>query len=272
MGISYSFMDDCTYGAEDINKVFSKLTTEGVSLFNYSDGDNPLISLNDAVSSYITPGIESYNFDACKVVYDENSETFSISAGNAFMSDGSIVTIDDEGYDITEYIDAIRLEAHATVYVCFYRNVPDNSIDVICSVSRDYYDDALSVKLCSIFHNTVTDARTYAKTKVVPVSSNVYETITIETLDPLPGIERSTPCKYNIVYSGAKYIFFNNKLLEIQHIHNADKTELTYETFIYDGKEYMVAFNYDNGFLEVWHYSNETYGFETYRYSNVLLF
>ena len=40
MSVIYSFMDDSVYGADDINKTFSKLTTQGVSLFKYNNGDN----------------------------------------------------------------------------------------------------------------------------------------------------------------------------------------------------------------------------------------
>ena len=57
MSIKCSFMDNQIYGAEDINLIFSKLTMQGISLFAYDDGDNPLLSLNQAVASFVNPGV-----------------------------------------------------------------------------------------------------------------------------------------------------------------------------------------------------------------------
>ena len=124
MSIIYGFMDNCLYGADDINQTFSKLTTQGVSLFNYTDGDNPLVSLNNAVSAHTMPGVEMYNTNACKVIYDTENEKFFISPGNAFMIDGSTITVDSEEYDITERVLEQRKSGIGDIWVCFNRNFP----------------------------------------------------------------------------------------------------------------------------------------------------
>ena len=124
MGFSCSFMDNKSYGADDINLILSKLTTQGISLFKYADGDNPLIALNDAVNSFTGPGIEYYNPSSCMLEYlaptEENAYAqFRILPGNAFMYDGSIITIDENGYDISDEVIKIRQSRTDDIYVYF---------------------------------------------------------------------------------------------------------------------------------------------------------
>ena len=70
MSLKKSFMDNEIYGADDINFALSRLTTQGVSLFKYNDGDNPLVSLNNALAEMASPGVDLYNVNG-KILFGE---------------------------------------------------------------------------------------------------------------------------------------------------------------------------------------------------------
>ena len=84
MGLKKYFMDNETYGADDVNAAFSHLVTSGVSLF---DGTKSLISeLDEAVSDTVNSGVDTYNEDSCKVVYENGA--YSVKPGVCFMPNG----------------------------------------------------------------------------------------------------------------------------------------------------------------------------------------
>lgn len=266
MSVIYSFMDDCLYGADEINRSFSKLTTQGVSLFNYSNGENPLKALNDAAKGFLTPGIEMYNINACKVVYDSTDEKFTIAEGNAFMCDGSSITIDGEAYDITETVADARKTADGDVYVCFYRNIPENSVDISVSTNDVTFNSEYSVRLARITENNIVyDRRTVAKTKLAPCSANVIceETLNIGVITyHETGASRKRLTLPN-VFPGATKVIMNGVVHDIQRV-DADKTDtLVFARAWPQGvsSPTSAAFNMTGDGLEVWlfaSYNSET--------------
>ena len=275
MSVVYSFMDDCAYGADEVNQVFSKLTTEGVSLFNYTDGSNPLVALNDAVAGFITPGVELYNIDACKVTYDEENEKFTIGVGNAFMIDGSSITIDSDAYDITEEVLAQRKLSDGDVWVCFYRNIPNNSIDILVEASDEKYNSEYSVPLAKIsVDNLVSDNRKIAKTKVAPCSANVIKEVTV-SLGTLfykdTGYKRRRVVIEN-VFPGATKVFLNGVVRDIQKVDIEAGESLTYERAWYKGvsNDIQIAFNLTAEGLEVW--AHQPYDTATAEGWNITIF
>ncbi len=259
MSIIYGFMDNCLYGADDINQTFSKLTTQGVSLFNYTDGDNPLVSLNDAVSSLANPGVEMYNIDACKVVFDNETERFTISPGNAFMIDGSTITIDLEEYDITEKVLEQRKLSDGDIWVCFMRNIPKNCIDISVDADDTNFNSQYAVPLAKIsLQNLVVDMRTFAKTKIAPCSANVINefTINLGTLTyKETGYERRRTILKN-VFPGATKVFLNGVVRDIQRVDIEAGESLNYERAWYQSvaNDIQIAFNMTGEGLEVWAY------------------
>ncbi len=257
MSVIYSFMDNCSYGADEINQTFSKLTTQGVSLFNYTNGDNPLIALNDALKGFTTPGIEMYNADACKVIYDEESDTFTIAPGNAFMSDGSTITIDSEAYDITEKVLEMRKLTNGDVWVCFYRNIPKNCIDISVESDDTVFNSEYSVPLAKISQkNSVVDMREFAKTKLAPCSANVMHEVTIN-LGTLIYHDTGYKLRRTIiknVFPGATKVFLNGVVRNIQRVDIEAGESLTYERAWYPtvSSSVKIAFNMTGEGLEVW--------------------
>ena len=159
MSIKCSFVDDVSYGADDINYALSRLTTQGVSLFKYTDGDNPLLSIENAIASYTNPGVDSYNGNSCKVVLNSAATRFLISPGTTFMPDGSFISIDAQ-YDITDIVTKARAGSTNSVTVYFYRNVSGNTIDIRASQNAADADAKKSVVLAEISgSNVITDKR-----------------------------------------------------------------------------------------------------------------
>ena len=257
MSVIYSFMDNCSYGADEVNQTFSKLTTEGVSLFNYTNSTNPLVALNDATEGFVTPGVELYNINACKVMYDEENDKFSIGVGTAFMIDGSTITIDSEYYDITETVKEFQKSSSEDIWVCFYRNIPKNSIDISVDVNDYYFNSQYSVPLAKISSdNSVADKRKIACSKVAPCSANViqYETLNCGAITyKETGIERRRII-YSNVFPGATKVFLNGVVRDIQRIDTATGDELVFERAWYPGEglDVMIAFNMTGEGLEVW--------------------
>ncbi len=259
MSLLYSFMDNCLYGADEINQTFSKLTTQGVSLFNYTDGDNPLVSLNDAVSGLTNPGVEMYNIDACKVVYDEEDERFYISPGNAFMIDGSTVTIDSEEYDITDKILEQRKLSDGDIWVCFMRNIPKNCIDISVDADDTAFNSQYAVPLAKISsQNSVVDMREFAKTKLAPCSANVINEFTI-SFGTLSHNETGYQLRRAVlkdVFPGATKVFLNGVVRNIQRVDIEAGESLVYERAWYQSvaNDIQIAFNMTGEGLEIWAY------------------
>lgn len=260
MGISYSFMDNCTYGADDINSVFSKLTTQGVSTFLYSDGDNPLISLNDAVSSIASPGVEYYNFDACRITYDEENNKYYIAQGNAFMYDGAIVTIDAEGYDITDEVNNIRLVSESDIYVCFYRDVANNCVSVSVSESDEVINKEEAVPL-AIIQGTenIKDLREFATTRLAACSGNTIcrgriESFTVIPADKTP--EERLRATFTGIFPGAQYVACYSTILPIQKTGNYD--ELVFSRIEINDYCVNIAIGQVGTVMKVWMYCSIT--------------
>ena len=160
MAVERLFLDNVVYGAEDVNRAFSRLTTQGVSLFQNTGA--PLVDLNTAVSNLVESGVELHNMDACKVV--KTNGEYQVLPGTAWMADGSCITISDEPYHLD-------ITSGAEQYVYFRGNAPMNTIDIAVSGSG-FPQDALPLALVAA-DGTVTDRRTYAKTKVAPATGNI---------------------------------------------------------------------------------------------------
>ena len=257
MSVTYSFMDDSVYGADDINYTFSKLTTAGVSLFN--NGNNPLASLNEAVAGFIEPGVELYNLDACKVSYDSVSKKYTIGVGNAFMIDGSTISIDSEPYDFSDKVLELRKSENVDIWVCFYRNIPMNRIDILAEDNDKNFNSQYSVPLAKISSNdTIADLRTIAKTKLAPCSANVIQTSTIENVELIYGqswnLQKRKVLKN--IFPGATKVLMNGILHDIQRVDANGGETLEYKMAMPrdDSSGEYIAFNFSDDGLEIWMY------------------
>ncbi len=254
MGYTKKFMSGETYSAQDVNSVFSALTTQGVSLFNYSSGDSPLVDLNEAISNFTGPGLEFYNKNSCKVTYDDGTGIFKISNGNAWFVDGSFITVDSSGIDITDRITEIRKNSANDIYVYFFRDVSINDILVMADTSTTEYQNVNSVALARISNdNSIYDLRKFSKSKVAPCTSNIYDEGELQSGIIITSTNKNGKIIATITspMSGyAEYFYWSGiKLCEIQ---STTSSELIYDNYSGQiGTIGVAVRQIDTGF-EVW--------------------
>ncbi len=151
MGYKCTFMDNDVYYAKDVNAVFSKIVSEGVVL---KDSGNVLSDLNDATAEVVSEGVQSFP-DSCRLTLTDG--VYKIGEGVCFMPDGSAITFDADGYEITPLKDKKS-------YVYIKRNDTMNTIDVV--VSEEAGGDG-SVPIAEIdLDGTIYDKRQYSTAKV----------------------------------------------------------------------------------------------------------
>lgn len=157
------FNDNEVYCAEDINNVFSHLTTGGVVSV---DESIVTAALESGVAQVTTGGVEYCNPEACRVI--SGSRGYIVSAGSAFMPDGSIVTVSGDG-EIAEGVADGSIN-----YVFFERSSEKNGTFV--SVSQQLPSDTSNILLLAVIDSggKITDKREYATTKLLPSSGNIY--------------------------------------------------------------------------------------------------
>ncbi len=259
MSIKCSFIDDVSYGADDINYALSRLTTQGVSLFKYTDGDNPLLSIEEALAAFTEPGVDSYNGNSCKVVANADATGFEICPGTAFMPDGSFISI-DEKHDITDIVTQARAGGTNSVTVYFYRNVAGNGIDIRSSQNAEDAEAEKSVILAEISGtDIITDKRSYARSKLCITNPNIVQTYSCPAISSISANNegrtrlRST---HEGVFEGARYVLDAGTVFRIQSVTTTTGDELTYQQspMASDDKRMYAAYNLIDGVLERWIY------------------
>lgn len=164
MGYTIKFMHGETYSAEDVNNVFSKLTTQGVSLFN--DSGSTLSDLNTATASLVSSGIEDAP-TALKLI--KENDTYKIMPGTAFMHDGSTITVDSDGYLLEGF-------SVGENYVYIRRREAFNDIVFVVS-SETWTENDVPIAIVTIYTNgsyTITDKREFSSAKVKVPTANKY--------------------------------------------------------------------------------------------------
>lgn len=99
MGYKFSFTDNATYSAADINEITKRLVTSGVE-DPFTDGTpHNLKTFNLLNSNMMTSGTVPETDTSLKVVRN-SSNTVTINPGTAFFSNGMTLTVDVNKYTI----------------------------------------------------------------------------------------------------------------------------------------------------------------------------
>ncbi len=163
MAYKCSFMDNGVYEAQDVNDMFSHLTSAGVV---FSDTGNTLSDLNEANANTVSEGVTNYA-DSCRVINQDG--VYKICAGTCFMEDGSAITFDEEGaeLEVTPYVYS---------YVYLQRSIPENDIKIVVSENAPAEG---CVSLAEIdTTGAIYDRRTYSKAKVQVGTPNTLKNFT----------------------------------------------------------------------------------------------
>lgn len=201
------FANNKTYGADDINKVFAHLTTQGVSL--YKDTGETLIDLDTALANMVNAGVDRYNVNSCKVVALGNKK-FKISKGCCWMPSGACIIFDDDGYTFESNYTADDGTNSATCYVYLKQGGAEfatvsNDINIVVSGTAPAETDMILATINS--SGTITDKRTISQAKIaVPTSNIITEKSVYLTYQP-DNEHYSYTVSVDIGYPGFKYIY-----------------------------------------------------------------
>lgn len=189
MAYKCTFMDNEEYTAQDVNEVFSRMTSAGVV---FVDTGDTLSDLNAAQAEAISKGILS-DATSCKVVCEDN--IYKISQGSCFMYDGASITFDEDG-------KVIQVTEGVKNYVYLERNIAENTIDIVVSEEEG---GSKSVPLAEIDEDGVIyDTRQYATSKVVLGVPNTLKNFTYEFKGAgTKTIEMGADFNYLIFWSGS---------------------------------------------------------------------
>lgn len=159
MGYRYSFMDNETYGADDINAAISRFTTAGVCV--YPTDENIAQGMNEATAAVAESGVEY--FKESLVVTDEAEGYVKINSGTAFFDDGVTMVVDSDG---------IILEKVPENYVYLYRDIEMNCCRACVQSSLPQTGCVALAYIES--DGTLTDKRKYAVSKLAPNTAQNY--------------------------------------------------------------------------------------------------
>lgn len=171
MGLHYSFVDDESYGTEDINNITGELTGAGIAPFptkdSYSTSD-----LNGLTSALVGSGT---SLDGCKCTYSAESGTVTVAQGIIFFGNGTRLRVDADGYSLSVtdgtagYVYAVCNTAVQMAEIKFAAALP---------ISGDY------VALCELTADgNIYDKRVFARSKVATFGTNATMQADIEWCD-----------------------------------------------------------------------------------------
>lgn len=154
MGYQYKFKDGELYDVNDVNGIVSHFTSAGVSTYSDLNG----------ISGALTETGVSNAYNSCKVVKD--GEKLKIMPGEAFFSDGSVISVDSSGVSF----DPLR-------YVYFKKDAVTETGYPVCS---DTAPSGSDIPLAEYENGVLTDKRVYAKSKIQGYGRNVTQKITTD--------------------------------------------------------------------------------------------
>lgn len=168
MAYTGGFYDNATYGADDVNGIIKKMSTQGISV-EFEDILNDGVSytpsdLNDLFEAIVSDGVTK---DSCKVVM--SGRNAKVMAGTIIFSNGSFLTVDNEGV-------TLPVTAGVKNYVYAYADMSLNNSYIKCETAAPTGD---YVMLAEVENGTVTDKRKFAASKFV-AGYNMHESFNID--------------------------------------------------------------------------------------------
>ncbi len=194
MGYKCSFLDNETYGAEDVSRAFSRLMTAGV--LAYPERDTVQDALNTLTSEVTTSGVSEYG--GLEVSLTDTGAI--IGAGSAFFESGVAIEVDSEGVEVNfelgtpVYITLEYQEDFNSVFIKATEKVPEGDVLVLA------YIDA---------NGNVDDRRSYAMSKIAINTANVYHNFTVKHSTWTASLENLNPGSYSyytMPHNGFRYL------------------------------------------------------------------
>ena len=246
MAIKYSFVDNIIYGTEDVNAITKDLTGAGVAPFPTQDTYNTS-DFNTLTEALVSTGT---SLDGCKCTVADaatTNMTVTVAQGIIFFESGVRLTVDSEGYEIS-------VTPSKAGYIFAHFNPALQVADILFDTALP--TDGEYVLLAELAVNgTITDKRTFARSKIATFGRNaVFETTLTDLETPI--IESSEGNWYTVV----------TKKLE-----NVDISKFNYALIEHVGREGI--FDLNTGVFIAVFYPTDTSGIwgDAYLNTNLLL-
>ncbi|MBR4874657.1 MAG: hypothetical protein IKU87_02415 [Clostridia bacterium] len=245
MAYNFSFKDNETYGAEDINNITKRLVTSGISDVFKNGTPYNLLALNDLGAVLYTSGAVPETVNSLKVTRLTDDKLL-INPGMAFFADGAVFEVLAGG----EEIACLK----GTKQYVYLKNdlINSNVCYPACTESMPTGDCVLLAEISE--NDEITDKRTYAKGKLPGYASNENYVLEIKDTVEIKDSVSEAKKTYNI---GANTYRF---LLVMQKGEGGDKGEMclgiydfTDGTYISFGVHSNSARCLDTEKLTLWH-------------------
>lgn len=196
MGYKCSFLDNETYGADDVSAAFSRLTTAGV--LAYPERDTVAQSLDALTAEVVSSGVGEFGGLEVSVTDDG----VIIGEGAAFFESGVSIEVDSEGI-------LLETTVAETTYVALRYEEEFNRVVPVLSAEEPEGDVVILAKIDA--DGTIYDMRSYASSKVAPNTANVYHdfSLYIERFGKAEGVNRNT-AEYIMPHTGFRYLMLRS--------------------------------------------------------------
>ena len=162
MSVNYSFFDDQLIGVEDLNKITSRLISDGIVREVSSVSD-----LNGFMTDIATAGIVPESCDSLKVSVKDG--VITVNKGSAIFSNGTVIELTDVEIfpclpEVKQYVYLISDSASNRAYVDVLNEKANYEVNILLATIKD---------------GVVTDERKYARGKLAyyasaDINNNVF--------------------------------------------------------------------------------------------------
>ena len=196
MGYKCSFLDNEVYGADDVSEAFSNIVSGGVR--TVYDGENVTETLNELTGEVVTSGTRSYS--DLKVTI--SGEVITIGEGVGYFDSGVSVKVDEAGI-------VLNKGERASGYVSILYDADFNKVLPQITDSSPSGDVLV---LARFNGESVTDLRSYARSKLSINSANNYHdfTIKLSSFTNFNGTYAGSSTTYKMPHTGFKYLLMRN--------------------------------------------------------------
>ncbi len=238
MAITYSFVDNQTYGAEDINEITKNLVGSGVAPFPTKES-YLLSELNYLTEALVESGT---SLNGCKCSISGN--VITVDTGIMYFDSGVRLTVDDEKYSLSVpintagYIFGYYSPAEQLAGINFATELPRTGEYVLLAeLSAD---------------GKITDRRTIARSKIASLGANVTVDTQFNMLEEPIVLSKDIYDRYTIIVAELTDVDlskFNYAFIKWEYV----STNEYYQAGIFDlktGQFFLVLYKNDTGAIQ----------------------
>jgi len=202
MAYNFSFKDNETYGAEDINNITKRLVTSGVSDVFENGTPYNLLALNDLGAVLYTSGAVPETVNSLKVTR-LTEDKLLINPGMAFFADGAV-------FEVLAGGEEIACSTSAKQYVYLKNDLINSNVCYpACTIEAPTGDYVLLAEINE--NGEITDKRTYAKGKLPGYASNENYVLEIKDTAQIKNSVCQETKTYNIGANTYRYLLVVQK-------------------------------------------------------------